>query len=273
MIFLLENIRKQKNNSMNIFEIENKALDIFDVNSNIEFKEDDKLQRTAEWFKQREGKFTGSEIHKLMGTTRASSKLEWGRAEKIIDFSETAKKYVYSKAKERQRNKVIRLASSVAMNYGTNSESVIIDMLKNIYPDYKFKEVGFIEFIKDIAGASPDGLLNDNMALEIKASTNWDTVYNRHETPFEQKHQDFWQIQSEMLALKVNKCMYVVAEPSESIFEPNITDLSIKIVDASIIHQQAIIQRCMVGNAAIKLYLSGVFFQEAIRSACTNYDF
>jgi len=258
---------------MNIFEIENKVLDIFDVNPNIEFKEDDKLQRTPAWFKQRKGKFTGSEIHKLMGTTRASSKLEWGRAEKIIDFSETAKKYVYSKAKERQRNKVIRLASSVAMNYGTNSESVVIDMLKNIYPDYKFKEVGFIEFIKDIAGASPDGLINENMALEIKASTNWDTVYNRHETPFEQKHQDFWQIQSEMLALKVDKCMYVVAEPSESIFEPNITDLSIKIVDASIIHQKAIIQRCMVGNAAIELYLNGVNFQEAIRSACTNYEF
>ena len=251
---------------MDIFKIQS-VQDIFDLQ--IQQKSND-LQRTIEWFKEREGKFTGSEIHKLMGT---SNKMEWGRPEKLIEFNETAKKYVFSRAKERQRKKVIKKRMGRPANYGKENESVIFEMLKKQFPDYKFEKTGFIEFIKGIAGASPDGLVNYDMGLEIKAPVDWDTQYSRHEKLFDQKHSDFWQINSEMLALNVDKLMYVVAEPSEDMYEPEITHLSVKIVDASPIHQKAIIQRCEIGNKAIELYLSGVGFQEAIRQSCSNYEF
>ena len=254
-IFDIDSINDIKNAT-----IENKSINI-------------DLQRTDEWFEQRRGKFTGSGIKSLMSCTSASRGMNWERPEKIIDFGETAKKYIFSKAKERQRRKVIQLPSSATMRYGTNQEQNIMFLLKKQYPYYSFEDVGFCEFIEGIAGASPDGIVNKDTVLEIKAATNWETVYLRHEIPFDEKHQDFWQIQTEMLALNVHNCMYVVAEPSKDIFEPNITDLSIQTVNGSEIHQKAIKNRCIIGNAAIELYLNGINFQEAIRRACTDYDF
>jgi hypothetical protein len=242
---------------------------------NIGTLEESDLQRTAQWFEQRKGRFTGSEYNKLMSCTHSTAKMEWGRAEKLVDFSETAKKYIFSKAKERQRGKVIRIASSHAMKYGTENEPVILELLKAKFPEYVFSEVGFTEFIKDVAGSSPDGKVegcNIKMALEMKGATTWETLYTRHEIEVDQTHQDFWQLQAEMLSLKVDKCMYAVAEPSESIFEPNITDVSVKFVDASPIHQQAMKQRALIGDAAIKKYLNGVNFHEAIRQAASEFE-
>ena len=255
---------------MNIFQLPNSVTDIFKVDMPIQ--ETESQQRTEQWFKSRLGRFTGSEIYKLMGTSRATSKIEWGRPEKLIDFSETAMKYVYNKAKERQRNKVLKRSIGFNGEYGTEAEKQIIELLKIKYPDYKFEDVGFMEFIKGIAGASPDGLVNYEFNLEIKAAMTWDTLYTRFETPFTQSHQDFWQIQSEMLALNVDKTMYVIAEPPEDLYKPEITDLSEKIVKASPIHQEAIKQRCLIGNDAILRYLSGINFHEAIRQACTEFE-
>jgi len=237
----------------------------------IQIAESKSLQRNDEWFENRRGRFTGSKIKDLMSCTMSTSRLTWC-AEKVIDFGETAKKYVFSRAKERQRKKVIRLDIGRNGEYGSNIESTIIELLKEKYPNSAIKEVGFIEFIEGIAGASPDGQF-DNLALEIKAAIDWNGVYMRHEMPFDHKHQDFWQIQSEMLALKTDECMYVVAEPPENIKNPVIKDLSEIIVKSSPIHQNAIIQRCLIGDAAINLYLEGCNFQEAIIIACTEFKF
>lgn len=258
---------------MNIFHIPDSIQDIFDVQVSTIEPGKENLQRTEKWFKDRLGKFTGSENHKLMGCTTSTSKIGWDREDKIIDFNETAKKYVYNKAKERQRKKVLKRSIGKNGEYGTEAEKMVMILLREKYPEYKFEEVGFIEFIEGIAGASGDGLVNYDMAQETKAATNWDALYTRFEIPFDQSHQDFWQIQSEMLALNVNKCLYVIAEPSEHLNEPIITDLSIKVVSSSPIHQQALIHRCMIGFKAIELYLSGVNFHESIRVACTEYGF
>ena len=233
------------------------------------------LQRTEEWFEQRRGRFTGSKIKDLMSCSRSTAKLEWGRAEKLIDFGNTAKKYIYGRAKERQRNKVVKIPSSAAMKYGTENEIPVVKLLKKQYPDYIFEDVGFVEFIEGIAGASPDGRIitpAKKIGLEIKCATDWNGVYDRHELPIDQTNKDFWQLQGEMLALEVNEIMYVTAEPSENIFEPNITDLSIKFIDASPIHQKAIEQRCMIADAGIELYLNGLNFHEAIQKACSDFE-
>lgn len=238
---------------------------------------EDELQRTEQWFKDRQGRFTGSEMSKLMTCGRASAKMEWGRAEKLVDFGETAKKYIYAKCKERQRNKVIRKLETLKMTFGKKQEDHVFELLEAKYQEYQFEKVGFIEFIPNVAGASPDGKATDMftgevIGLEIKCSTDWDTLYSRHEEDFEQSHQDFWQIQSEMMALKVNKVMYVVAEPPENILNPVIEDLSIKIVEKSEIHQLAIFQRCMIGEQVIKHFLNGMSFRESFYKALTEYQ-
>jgi len=232
-----------------------------------------KLQRTEKWHEDRNGKFTGSTLSDLMGCSQSTSKMEWGRPEKLIDFGETAKKYVFSKAKERQSNIVLERSIGINGDYGTNVEPQIITLLQEKYPNLEFKEVGFIEFLEGIAGASPDGYFYNSTGLEMKAAMSWDGVYSRFEIPFDQKHQDFWQIQCEMLALKVNEMMYVIADPAKDIYNPIITNIQEKIVHSSEIHQKAIIQRCLIGNAAIEMYLDGMNFHEAIRKACTEFEF
>ncbi len=224
----------------------------------VSYIEEDK-QRTDHWFEQRKGKFTGSEIYKLMKTTRATSKMIWGREEKRIDFSETAIKYVFGKAMERKRNKVIRMPSSRQMIYGTENEAIAKDLFLKKNSHYKFIKVGFIEFLPKIAGSSADGkiidtITNEEFAFENKCAVGWDAVYDRS-CEIDEKHQDFWQFQAEMLSLKVKKLIYTVAEPSSDIFNPNITDISFEITKASIIHQTELIHRCHIGNLAINLFL------------------
>ncbi len=248
-------------------KITQKGLDIGATND---------LQRTDEWFNARKGRFTGSKMKELMSCGRSTSKMEWGRAEKLVDFGDAAKKYIYSKAKERQRDKIVKTASSSSMRYGTENEGAVVELLKVQFPDYKFEDVGFIEFIEGVAGSSPDGRVicsNGPMALEVKCATDWGGVYDRHEIALDQSNKDFWQMQAEMLSIKAYKLMYVVAEPSADIFEPDITDISVKYVDASPIHQKALIQRSMIGDHAIRLFLDGMNFHDAIRMACSEFDF
>ena len=238
---------------------------------------EEELQRTEQWFKDRLGRFTGSEMHKLMACGRSSAKVEWGRPEKLIDFGETAKKYIFAKCKERQRNKVIKKLETLKMTFGKKQEDHVFELLEHKYPEYKFEKVGFIEFIPNVAGASPDGTATDKqwgekIGLEIKCSTDWDTLYSRHEEDFDKDHQDFWQIQSEMLALNVSKVMYIVAEPPETILDPVIEDLSIQIVERSPIHQLAIMQRCEIGEMVIQNFLKGMSFKESFYKAVTEYQ-
>ena len=255
----------------NIYNIQNNSLDIFDLK--IETKPNETHQGNYRWHEQRRGKFTGSKIKELMSCGRSTSKIEWGRPEKIIDFGEVAKKYVFSRAKERQSGIVLQRSIGRNGDYGNLVEPIIFKMLQEKYTNLNFENVGFIEFIKGIAGASPDGLIGGVTGLEIKAPMTWETFYSRMETPFDQKHDDFWQIQSEMSALGVNELMYAIADPPENLFEPEIKNVSEKIVYASPIHQNAIKQRCLIGNAAIEMYLDGVNFQEAMRIACTEFEF
>lgn len=230
-------------------------------------------QRTDEWFKQRLGKFTGSRISELMAVGRSGGKLVWGTREKLYDFSETALRYIYEKAMERKYEYVIKVQSSLAMKYGTENEDVIINLFLEKNPFYNFKKLGFQEITKYL-GASPDGELIDEFnksAVEVKASTNWSTFYSRIEIDFDEKHQDFWQVQTEMMSLKAQKCMYIVGLPPENILETQILDVEWKYIEASPIHQQCILERAKIGNAIIEMYLNGHTFRKSVEEIINNY--
>lgn len=115
-------------------------------------------QRSEGWHLQRHGKFTASEIYKLMG---------------IKGLGETGKSYAIDKAIEQL--------------YGDTEESFIsYDMQRGIELEplafAKFKQLKSLEFIEvencsffehdENSGASPDGLVGKEAILEIKCPKN-----------------------------------------------------------------------------------------------------
>ena len=243
-------------------------LEVMDIQMPEIAPADTSLQMTAEWYAKKLGRFSGSKNKYLMTCTKNSAKYEWGRTEKLIDLGDAAKKYIFSKAKERQRGKFIQTVTTFEMKYGIAQEASVWEILLKKYPD--IEKVGFVEFIEGVAGASADGR-GDDFGIEIKCVTDWGGLYKRHIELFDQSNEDFWQIQSEMLALDVKRLLYVVAEPPSNIYDPVIKEISEKWVYASPVHQQAIIHRCKIGDMIIKKFLSGVEFGEAVRAACCEY--
>jgi len=114
----------------------------------------DNLQRVDSWYLERVGKFTASEIYKLMG---------------IKGLGETGKTYAIEKAIEQV--------------FGvTDSDYVSYDMQRGIDLEplafAKFSELKAMNFIdvstcgfiskNENSGSSPDGLVSDKSVLEIK---------------------------------------------------------------------------------------------------------
>jgi len=233
-------------------------------------------QRSPEWFEARRGCFTGSKIKNLMSCNQSASKMEWGRVEKILSIGEAAKKYIYTKARERQTGKVIETASTLSMKYGTENEGEIKEVFLATNSNFSIEECDFIK-LNTYLGASPDGLATDlktgeKLAVEIKANTSFDSEYYREIEAFDQSHMDFWQVQTEMMVLKVEKCLYITAEPSESIFSPKIEAVNYQIVKNSPIHQNAIYHRARLGNSIIEKFLSGMDFYDAIERAQIEFE-
>lgn len=115
------------------------------------------LQRTDNWYKEREGRFTASQISRLLG------KETLARTKQSIDT------YAFEKAIETIYGREEDTYVSEDMQRGINQEPLAFELFKNLkgYEFLDVKEVGFYKFGKH-AGASPDGLVSDNSNLEIK---------------------------------------------------------------------------------------------------------
>ena len=111
-------------------------------------------QRTNEWFKARLGKFTASEIHKLMGAK---------------GFGQTGESYILEKVAEQLTEESKDIPQTKAMEWGQNLEDTAKEYYEIAFKE-KIKEEGLVvpDWCKD-AGASPDGLLEGkSKGLEIK---------------------------------------------------------------------------------------------------------
>jgi len=132
-------------------------------------------QHSKEWYLARLGKWTGSEVGKLMVSGRSKGDI----------FGETAKDYIFDKASERLlRDEVINdgamwmeyynltSISSKAMEFGTEQEPYARKRYAKL-TGYDVHEWGFAQH-KDIPtfGTSPDGLIIEDgkvtRTLEIK---------------------------------------------------------------------------------------------------------
>jgi len=111
-------------------------------------------QRSIEWFDQRLGKFTASEIYKLMG---------------VRGLGETGKTYAIEKAIEELYGREEDGFLSYDMQRGTELEPLAFAKFKEM-KSLKFIETKTCVFIEfgNSAGASPDGLVGEDSILEIK---------------------------------------------------------------------------------------------------------
>lgn len=227
------------------------------------------LQRSEEWFEKRRGCFTGSNIKKLMSCGRSTSKIGWTHPEKIVDFGAAAERYIYNVGMERLTGLRSQQATSKQMDHGTENEPLLIAQLLKDGVITDFQELGFEYFGKyKNGGASVDGVCiykGEKVGLELKCTVSWDGHFNRMYHAIDYKHDDFWQFQSEMIAAKVKKILYVVAMPMQ------VEKYDIGIIEASEMHQKCIAKRCKIGDMAIDLWKTHPK-PIALEMACAHFE-
>lgn len=121
-------------------------------------------QKTDEWLEIRKGKFTGSEIYKLMGEPKNKSEL----------FSETAKTYILEKIAEQFSVDSGNKFFNAAIEWGNDNEPLAKKWYERITGN-SLTDVPFIHYknYPNDAGGSPDGYVDKtNSIIEIKCPFN-----------------------------------------------------------------------------------------------------
>lgn len=121
-------------------------------------------QRSQEWREIRRGKFTASEIYKLMGTGAKPSKF----GPSLSDWTDTAQGYIMSKVAELYAEQDQDITSR-EMQWGADHESEARAYYEGVFGE-TVDEVGFLLWPKNTScGCSPDGLImQKNRGIEIK---------------------------------------------------------------------------------------------------------
>jgi hypothetical protein len=152
------------------------------------------LQRNNDWHIERLGRFTGSQINRLMGKK---------------GLGDTGKTYAFENA--------------IEIVFGRDEEDFIsFDMQRGIqlepFAFKKFKELKELEFIsveetgfwpyRDNAGASPDGLVGLDACLEIKCpkAAKFFKLVAKGIEAIDEEYYD--QMQMEMLSTNCNSCYF-----------------------------------------------------------------
>ena len=115
------------------------------------------LQRSDEWFDVRLGRFTASQIHRLLGK------------EGLKRTNDSINSYAFEKAVETLYGKEEEGFISLDMQRGINQEPLAFAIFKQLkgFDFLDVEEVGFYKY-GEHAGASPDGKVSNNYNLEIK---------------------------------------------------------------------------------------------------------
>jgi exodeoxyribonuclease (lambda-induced) len=162
----------------------------------------EQLQRTESWLKERYGKFTASEIIKLLG---------------IKALGETGKSYAIEKAIEELYGQFEERFISYDMQNGIDTEPLAFAKFQEL-KGLEFLEVekcGFFTYDKH-AGSSPDGLVSDNAVLEIKCPKS--TTFFKLVATNEIDSKYYAQMQMQMLCTNREKAYffnYLIHEGTE----------------------------------------------------------
>lgn len=119
------------------------------------------IQGSREWFEIRRGKFTSSEIYRLLSEPKDAA------AKKKGELSEGAKTYVLEKVHEELTGEIESSFDSAATVWGVQNEPLARTWYEKL-TGLEVKEVGFTT-VSDSFGGSADGLVGENGGIEIKA--------------------------------------------------------------------------------------------------------
>ena len=162
----------------------------------------EQLQRIDSWKQQRFGKFTASEIIKILGAR---------------GIGETGKSYAIDKAIEQLFGEFEEGFISYDMQNGIDTEPLAFAKFKEI-KSLEFLEVtncGFFENCEH-SGASPDGLVSDNAILEIKCPKS--STFFKLVATNEVDAKYYAQMQMQMMSTNRNKAYffnYLIHEGTE----------------------------------------------------------
>lgn len=109
-------------------------------------------QRSEVWYKERYGKFTASKIIDLLG---------------IKGMGLTGETYAIDKAIEQLYGEVEEGFTSKDMQRGIDLEPIAFAKFKEVHPNLNVQNCSFFTY-GEHAGASPDGLVDEDAILEIK---------------------------------------------------------------------------------------------------------
>lgn len=156
-------------------------------------------QGTDEWLAQRMGKFTASEIYRLMG------KKELGK---------TGETYILEKVTEQLGGTIPQVVTK-AMQHGTLTEPFARNHYEQVCKVKVATQPFFVASWCDEAGCSPDGIVEGtNNMIEIKCPYD-PTQHIRHmmissqEELKEQKPEYYWQIQMQLAVCECNACDFI----------------------------------------------------------------
>lgn len=166
-------------------------------------------QRSTQWRDARAGKFTGSEIWRLMGEPKTKAAKEAG------EWSDTAMTYIKTKVAEELTGQVHETGPAYPLVWGEEQEENAKAFYKTMYGQ-EIKKAGFIAFT-DHSGCTPDGYVLDSV-VELKAPYNsanhveyltWKSYLDLKDI----KPEYWFQIQTEILYTKKPKGLFISYDP------------------------------------------------------------
>lgn len=167
---------------------------------------DQEIDKVEAWHRERLGKFTSSELGRLMTYE-----------DKINELPKGAISYIEEKVLEIMTDgKSVKNFTSPAMDRGNEKEVEAVRIFENKFGFKCYKIGEDQEFIKlsSYFGGTPDGLINDDALIEVKCP-NCDTHLFRiknikNQTDFK-KHEKgyYWQIQGNLLATGRKKAFFI----------------------------------------------------------------
>lgn len=216
------------------------------------------------WLSTRCGKFTSSEIHKLIPNGIKKGEL----------ISKAGKTYIRQKAAEFITREPIQKPTTYAMEWGLSHESEAITVFESLYGEVeKFggNNPKFFQ-INENWGGSPDAMLGDAV-IEVKCPFNTSEHFehllmNTAEDLKSYAPEYYWQMVSNMIILKKNFGIFISYDPRYPLehnlkvlkFQLNPTDaelLSFK-VDNAIVEFKKLISLIYEPSEAAKEDASGV---------------
>lgn len=216
----LDNIGLQSSDTFEIPEIEN------DENN---------------WLKERLGKVTGSQLGKLIVTDKKNKgyKLSDGKVASDLLYKIAWERFLTTESEGMNRLN----ASSQAMQHGNDYELSAIRAFEDLtgievkLGNYQFRKYN------DFFGGTPDGYIDDETIIEVKAPWNGGNHLKTLLTKEIYNKEHFYQVQGYMLITGAKKCIYCTYDPDlpEGI---NLSVLEIERDDEVIEAIRTIIDQC-----------------------------